>query len=224
MGQTIDAKILKAAGALVPKPDEALHEVHSYVRVRPSDGEGETLVEAVARRSVLRIRAPGDCDEGVLIDRETTQRLINGDEVLIEGNEILRPFHLPLERDDGSTPKKLIGHDIDPLCPDSMRRVAFSISPQELAAVMTAVKKCGVATVDIMLPAYRGGPIAFRGSSTDDRFEVEGAILPSNLFGASSDDDQGDDESPPGGVDALPEPATVPAGLPFDETKEAAAT
>lgn len=226
MGTTLSGKVLRAAGALCPKMEAANAEVHAYVRVRPSLDEQTTDIEAISGQAALRVRVPGIADEDVLIDRETTQRLMAEDAVVIEGNEVLRPFHLPVERADGSTPRKLTAHDIDDLLPDSTRRVAFSISPKALAAVMQAVAKVGVNSVDIMLPAVRGGAIGFRGQTGDDRTVVSGAILPSNLYGASANEADAAATSPETTSErGLPGPSDPP-GLPFtpneDDSVEAA--
>lgn len=226
MGNTVPGKVVKALGKLARKPEDVGRDATAHVNMRPTADGKATVLEVCDGRAYVRVEVPEPCDEAVLIDRDMTQRLLPKDELLVDGNEILRPWRTTLERSDGSTPGRIVFPDCEPHRPESDLRVAFTINPKRLAAVCTAIAAVGVTSVEVLLPKRRGGPIGFRGETKTGR-GVEGIIVAESLFGATQEDvpeaplDRGNQlggDAPKAlpGPQALPEPPQDDAvGLPF---------
>lgn len=228
MGSEVSGKILKAVGGLLLKPDdEAARPVTTHAKIGPGVRKMQggkdalfdnaidvTVIEACNGRSYLRVETPGGFDEdaGVLMDKFQTQRVLPGDVVVIEGNEILAPWRKALEKADGSSPARIVYPDLNGARPPDLARVAFSMNPRELARVMRSIAGCGVSTVEVLLPREKGAPVQFRGTgSKDDRIRIEAAIMPADFLTATQGDEPGGGGGGPGGAPLLPGPSDPPA-------------
>lgn len=216
MPATIDAKVLRAVSKITEKEDVAPDRAASGVGIRPDpDATDRTVVEACNGRAYIRVSVPEAVDESVFLERTRAKNFDPEEKVVFSGNKIIAPFELALpqtvrERPERPTQTVISYPDTETLRPDASSRVAFAISPRQIANAMSAIAALGVSVVEILLPRHRGGPIGFRGATRDGRYTAEGAIQPADLFGATAADVD-DAKAEPALPRALPhDPASVP--------------
>lgn len=188
MGNTVSGKIIKALGKLALKPEDVGRAPTAYVHMRPSADELSTVIEVIDGRGYLRADVAGECDEGVLFDRDALDHVMPDDELLVEGNELrFAGLRRALDKSDGSTPAQVTYPDCEPHRVDASARVAFSIAPKRLANFLNAIAACDCKSVEVLLPKTRGGPIAFRGEMKNGR-GIEGIMVAESLFNATAED------------------------------------
>ncbi len=206
MPSSIDGKVVRALGKLANDPEDVGRDPTAYVNVRPAPAGDVTVCEVSDGRGYLRVESRGAVDEAVLLDRDVIDHALADDELHLDGNSLrLGLFSRALERSDGSTPAQVKypeceGHRLDPAA-----RVAFSIAPKRLSNFLAAIAALEVKSVEVLLPAVRGGPIGFRGERKNGG-AVEGIMVAESLFNATAAD-----------VGDNPEPMALPApmlGLP----------
>ncbi len=176
MSANVSGKVLRALGGLAGAADKVQNQVEHYVHVAPLNPEADDddpdrhydLLEVAADRAFVRVTCPGGVDDGMLMDKDTTQRLLPKDTVLLTGREVRAPFQLALEPDDGSGPKRITYPDLETALPDEHQKAAFALSPKRLQQLAACFASLGCATVEVLLPRHAGGHVGFRGVAKDD--------------------------------------------------------
>lgn len=184
----VPGSILRALGALVDA--DAVHDACRVVHVARRVGDGPnpetgelvpySVIEAIEGRVFVRATYRSCAvDGGVLVDARTAARFTAEEFVEIDDLEIVAPFRLELLGDEAGDGRDAYP-DLDPLVPKSDQRLLFSIDPKELARALKTMSACGVKSVEVLQPEYRGGPLGLRGDAGTTT--VEACIMPRQPF------------------------------------------